>query len=714
MKTYILAVAAALSFGSFAAAQNGRPSEAWNPDRGSEYVNPVLNADYSDPDVCRVGDDFYMTSSSFGCFPGLQILHSRDLVNWEIVGAALRDYPGPNWSDERAWEVLGMDLGAGRAGAGVSGAGSGAGAGVSGGAGRGSGLDVPGPEAWRTVPQHGNGVWAPAIRYHEGEFYIYCGDPDRGIFMVKTDDPRGRWDDPVWVVKAKGYIDPCPFWDEDGRAYLSHGCAGSRAGHKSVLFVAPMSPDGTRLLSPSRIVYDGHETQPTIEGTKFYKRGGFYYIFSPAGGVPTGWQVVLRSSSPFGPYEERVVMAEGGSGVNGPHQGAWVSTAAGEDWFMHFQDKDAYGRVVHLQPMSWGADGWPVIGRDEDGDGVGEPVMRWRKPGVSGDEAGFAGRADGFAGRSGRGAGLSGDESGGGAGVFQPADSDEFEDVELGLQWQWHAVPSPYWYYIKGMVPGADDSWSGVLRLYSVDQASSWRNLGDTPNLLLQKTPADSFTATARVRFVPNPQLKSRGESCGMVLMGQDYAALKMVDGEDGVSLQYVECLSALKGGTEVVLASVPLESVALPVPYSNVYMSSSVPPVAPVPYAAAEVYLRLKVEPRERAGDVPELAASFWYSLDGKRWRQLGPGRGAAGAGSADAGGFAGRDGGAGGSDRGADARLAVGSAVGSAAGSKDGYRFIGAPGKWIGAKFGFFCNRHAPKNDSGWMEVDWIRVTK
>ncbi len=579
-------------------------SEVWNPDKGTHYINPVLNADYSDPDVCRVGDDFYMTSSSFACFPGLQILHSTDLVNWEIIGAALTDYPGPNWSDSRPWDVLGMNLGQAD-----------------------TGLDVPGPEAWKTVPQHGNGVWAPAIRYHDGEFYIYCGDPDRGIFMVKTSDPRGRWEDPVWVVKAKGYIDPCPFWDEDGKAYLSHGCAGSRAGTKSVLFVAPMSPDGGRLLAPSRIVYDGHETQPTIEGTKFYKRNGYYYIFSPAGGVPTGWQVVLRAENPFGPYEERVVMAEGSSGVNGPHQGAWISTAAGEDWFMHFQDKDAYGRVVHLQPMAWTDEGWPVIGNDPDGDGVGEPVLRWKKPELAG------------------------------SGVFQPAESDEFEGVELGLQWQWNGVPSPYWYFMN----------NGSLRLYSVDQAEGWRNLGDSPNLLLQKTPCESFTATAKISFVPNPQLKEKGESCGLVLMGQNYAALKLIDGKDGVTLQYVECHSALKGSPEVVLGSVPLESEPLPEPYSNKYMSTSVPPVAPVPYSAASIYLRLIVRPDMRGGDVDNLAPVFRYSLDGKKWEEM-----------------------------------------------PTENIFFGAPGKWIGAKFGFFCNRLAPKNDSGWMEIDWIRITR
>ena len=585
-------VAGVLAGLSFAAAAQ-QPSMSWNPDSGTHYVNPVINADYSDPDVCRVGDDFYMTSSSFACFPGLQILHSTDLVNWEIIGAALTDYPGPGWSDERQGE-------------------------------------------WHTVPQHGNGVWAPAIRYHNGEFYIYCGDPDRGIFMVKTSDPRGRWEDPVWVVKAKGFIDPCPLWDDDGKAYLSHGCAGSRAGLKSVLFVAPMSPDGTRLLAPSRIVYDGHETQPTIEGTKFYKYNGNYYIFSPAGGVPTGWQVVLKASSPWGPYQERVVMAQGSSQVNGPHQGAWIDTPSGEHWFMHFQDKDAYGRVVHLQPMTWTAEGWPVIGVDKDGDGVGEPVMKYKKPALSS------------------------------SGVFQPAESDSFADTELGLQWQWHGVPSPYWYYLDADAKETATNGIGALRLYSVDQAEGWRNLGDSPNLLLQKTPADEFTVNAKLRFIPNPQLKEKGENCGFVLMGQDYATVRLIDTQDGVVLQYIECKDALKGSPEKVIQSIPLNSMALPVPYSNAYMSTTVPPVAPIAYKATDVYIKMVVKPKERKDNVPDLTARFYYSLDGRKWNEL------------------------------------------------TQTQFIGKPGKWIGAKFGMYCNRFASKNDSGWVQIDWINVTK
>ena len=572
-----------------------QPSESWNPDNGTHYMNPVLNADYSDPDVCRVGDDFYMTSSSFACFPGLQILHSTDLVNWEITGAALTDYPGPNWLDETDRQV------------------------------------------WRTRPQHGNGVWAPAIRFHNGEFYIYCGDPDRGIFMVKTSDPKGKWSDPVWVVKAKGYIDPCPLWDEDGKAYLSHGCAGSRAGLKSVLFVAPMSEDGCRLLGPSRIVYDGHETQPTIEGTKFYKRNGKYYIFSPAGGVSTGWQVVLKSDNPWGPYEEKVVMAQGDSPVNGPHQGAWIETGKGEHWFMHFQDKDAYGRVVHLQPMSWNENGWPVIGIDSDADGVGEPVMKYRKPDLKS------------------------------SGRFQPAESDSFAERDLGLQWQWNCVPDPYWYYVDSGAREEMTNGLGALRLYSVQQAEDWRNLSDSPNLLLQKTPADEFTVTAKLRFIPNPQLKGKGESCGFVLMGQDYAAIKITDMEDGVKLQYVVCEKALKGYSEKIVNELPLESRALETSYTNQYLSTTVPPVKPLMYKLTDLFIRMEVKPRARKGNVPDMTASFSYSNDGKTWTDL-----------------------------------------------SDGFSFIAKPGKWIGAKFGFFCNRYSRTNDSGWMQIDWIQIGK
>lgn len=602
MKRAFILLAASLSCLCLQAQQ---VTSVWNPDQGRNYRNPIIYADYSDPDICRVGDDYYMTSSSFNHFPGLQILHSTDLVNWELIGAALTDYPGPGWDDSRPWDVVSPGPKAEEP-------------------------PVPGPYEWHTVPQHGCGVWAPAIRYHDGKFYIYCGDPDRGIFMVRTDDPRGRWEDPVWLVKAKGYIDPCPLWDSEGRAWLTHGCAGSRAGVKSVLFIAPMSEDGCSLLGRSRIIYDGHATQPTIEGTKFYEYDGSYYIFSPAGGVKTGWQTVLRASDPYGPYEEKVVMAQGDSPVNGPHQGGWVETQNGEFWFVHFQDLDSYGRVVHLQPMSW-KDGWPVIGDDKDADGVGTPVTVCRKPDLPS------------------------------SGPRRPLESDEFEGSSLGLQWQWPAVPSPYWYHT--------DAAGGTLKLYSVHQSTQWRNLWDSPNLLMQKFPADEFTVTAKVSFVPNPQLKEKSENCGLVVMGDSYATLRLTDSPDGVMLQMVECINAHKGTQEQVIFEKKLQSEAFPEPFSNAYMSSTVPPVRPVPYHSCTIHLRAEVRSVPREGNVPASGCTFSYSINGRRWHRI----------------------------------------------ESDGkdYEFEIRPGRWIGAKVGLYCNRHHSKNDSGWMEADWFRIS-
>ena len=544
------------------------------------YQNPVVHADYSDPDVCRVGEDYWMTASSFNCFPGLPILHSRDLVHWELVGAALTDYPGEGWD---------------------------------------------GPEDdFRTTVQHGKAVWAPSIRFHDGWFYIYVGDPDRGVFMVRTQDPRGPWGPPVWVVREKGTIDPCPFWDEDGNAYLSHGCAGSRAGNKSILFVAPMAPDGTRLLGPSRIVYDGHLSQPTIEGTKFYKRDGKYFIFSPAGGVATGWQTVLRADSPWGPYEERIVMAWADGTVNGPHQGAWVQTPAGEDWFLHFQDKGAYGRIVHLQPMAWQADGWPLIGEDPDGDGCGQPVKAWGMPG--GEIPGQA-RNDEIGARN------------------------DYRPYGIGLEWQYPAVPSPYWHY----------ALEEGVRLYSVEQKGPYKSLWDCPNLLSRKFPAERFTVRAKLSFRPNPQLKERGEQAGFAVMGNDYAGLRLTDTEEGARLDYVECFGASKGGTETAKTLAVLPYRYDPLPHDR--ESKNVPLVNYPDIPEVVLWVELDVRAKAVEGNVPDAVCRFRYSLDGKRFTQV--------------------------------------------AGT-----FRAQPGLWVGAKFGFWCNRFSPKNDSGWLDVTDLAV--
>ena len=429
---------------------------AWSPDNGDgTYTNPVIYADYSDPDAIRVGDDYYMTSSSFSHFPGLPILHSKDLVNWTIIGHAVQRYPFDEFSQ----------------------------------------------------PRHGMGIWAPSIRFHNGEFYIYFGDPDRGIFMTKSKNPAGPWEPLRLIHKALGWIDACPLWDDDGNAYLVHAWANSRSGIKSLLAVNRMNREGTEVLGDSVVVFDGHVTHPTIEGPKFYKRNGYYYIFAPAGGVKLGWQSILRSKNIFGPYESRNVLGQGSTNVNGPHQGAWVDTKTGQDWFIHFQDRYAYGRVVHLQPMHWEND-WPVIGKGRGGSDIGEPVARHAKPDV---------------------------------GTVYPAaspqTSDEFASTSLGLQWQWEANGSNDWYSL--------DARSGWLRLYS--QPSPVTNLWFAPALLLQKFPAPVFSATTKL----DCSSLQAGEHTGLVVFGQDYGYVGVAKSKETFVLSQVVCTNADKGGTE-------------------------------------------------------------------------------------------------------------------------------------------------------------------
>src|SRR4051812_17739323 len=299
----------------------GRITYPWAPDQGDgTYRNPVLCADYSDPDVIRAGGDFYLTASSFNCTPGLPVLHSRDLVNWSLIHHALKNLPHPRFSDV----------------------------------------------------QHGQGVWAPAIRHHAGRFRIFFPMPDEGLYVTTADDPRAAWSEPHLLLAGKGLIDPCPLWDDDGRAYVVYAYAGSRAGIRNKLHVRPMTPDGSRVLGEGKIVWEIAPDLPALEGPKFYKRNGWYYLLAPSGGVATGWQIVLRAREVYGPYEEKVVLAQRGTAVNGPHQGALVDTPQGEWWFMHFQDAGPYGRVVHLQPVRWEND-WPLIGVDQDDNDVGRP-----------------------------------------------------------------------------------------------------------------------------------------------------------------------------------------------------------------------------------------------------------------------------------------------------------------------------------------------------
>jgi len=441
------------------------------------YTNPIIFADYSDPDAIRVGEDYYMTSSSFSHFPALPILHSKDLVNWNIIAYAVENYPFPEFEK----------------------------------------------------PQHGDAVWAPSIRYHNNEFYIYYGDPDRGVFMTKAKNAAGPWEPLKCIKKVTGWIDCCPFWDEDGKAYLVHAFANSRSGIKSVIAMNQMNPEGTEVLDYSIIVFDGHENHNTIEGPKMYKRNGYYYIFAPAGGVKPGWQTILRSKNVYGPYEDKITLEQGSTNINGPHQGAWIDTPTGEDWFIHFQDRYAYGRLVLLQPMKWEND-WPVMGIDYDQNGIGEPVEQYTKPNTNASPT------------------LKLDQV-----------NDDFNNQALGLQWQWCSNYKPSWYSLGEK--------KGSLRLLAQAYEKETDNLWNVGNLLLQKLPALKFSATTKIDL----SASEIGEKAGLLVFGMDYSYISIEKNKKGYTLSHVICTDAHQGNKEEIIETVSIQGKEI---YFNVSVS--------------------------------------------------------------------------------------------------------------------------------------------
>lgn len=404
----------------FAQSKVAQKTGSWGDQGNGTYINPVLNADYSDPDVIRVKDDFYMVCSEFN-YMGMPVLHSKDLVNWTIIGRIYSEFK----FDPR----------------------------------------------YDTNEKYGEGSWAPTIRFHNGKFWVYFCTPHEGLFMSSSEKPEGPWEPLTQVVKTQGWEDPCPFWDEDGKAYLGHSKLGA-----GPIIIHKMNADGKSLLDDGVTVYTG----PLAEGTKIYKLNGFYYLSIPEGGVGTGWQTVLRSKNIFGPYEKKVVLEKGLTNVNGPHQGALVDLLNGEWWFIHFQDVPSLGRVCHLQPVRW-KDGWPLVGVDLDGNGIGEPVYVWKKPDVGVVYP-----------------------------ISAPQSSDEFNTQTLGLQWSWNHNPD-------------NQAWSltansGNLVLRALPAA----NFMKAKNTLIQKTMGHKGEA---VTYIDGSKMIN-GQKAGLCIMSKTYGLI--------------------------------------------------------------------------------------------------------------------------------------------------------------------------------------------
>ena len=503
-------------------------SGIWIPDQGNgTYLNPVLQGDYSDPDVVRVGEDFYLTSSSFTNVPGLPILHSTDLVNWKIIGHALQQLE---------------------------------------------------PVAHHSVPRRGGGVWAPSIRYHKNQFMIYYADPDFGVFVVTAKSAAGPWSKPKLIDTTKGVIDPCPFWEEDGKGYLVYAYAHSRSGKSNIIELKQLAADGLSVKGKGKVIIDANQLPEvktsygdlpwfTLEGPKLYKRNNYYYIFAPAGSVKGGWQAVFRSRNVTGPYEGRSVMDQGTTVINGPHQGAWVNTHKGEDWFIHFQQMDTYGRRVLLQPMKWLEDNWPIIGTQQGTHHFGQPVTMYKKPDVTPQPRQV------------------------------PIVDDEFvQGFHKG--WQWSANPMSDW---------VDTTIDNKLRLKSI---SSSKNLWEVGSLLTQKLPGMHFIARTHLTLKPN----RIGERAGLLVLGYTYGWIGLENTADGIRLVQVTRENAHLHAAETTLTA--------PVVVNGpVYVQVHIQPVIvaqpepdyPVIYPSLLRAYHAKVR--------------FSYSVDGENFTEIGPG---------------------------------------------------------------------------------------
>ncbi len=412
------------------------------------YENPVIFSDYSDPDVIRVGEDFFMVSSSFNFVPGVPVLHSKNLVEWELINYVLPQIPF---------------------------------------------------EGYEKV-NHGNGAWAPSLRYHGGKFYCLIPFPDEGIFVSETENIYGEWSPLRPLLIGKGFIDPCPIW-EDNKCFVAFAFARSRAGFNSKIALFETDENLKTCAQKYDIIYFDPNISPVIEGPKLLKRGKYYYIFAPAGGVKTGWQVALRSKKLKGVYETKIVLLQGSTDVNGPHQGALVDLDdEGNRWaFLHFQDLGAYGRVVHLQPVKW-ADDWPILGEETYDNMAGNPAKGGEYP--VNIQTGY-----------------------------KLISNDEFDGETLSKIWQTPANRKAEWSEMKGGMKLNCTYYGG-------------NSLANLPQLFTQKVNYPNFSLKTKCRL----DLKEDGDETGFTVFGTEYAYVCVVRSE---GRNYLEIRKGSLGGGE-------------------------------------------------------------------------------------------------------------------------------------------------------------------
>ena len=454
----------------------------WGDQGNGTYRNPVIAADYCDPDPLRVGEDYYLVSSTFESFPGVSILHSKDLVNWTTIGAALTDL-----------------------------------------------AVVDSAYTAKRMERYNGGVYAPTISYHNGKYYIYVNLYTDGFYVATADNPKGPWksgfvkDKQGRPLRVTRWSDPCPFWDEDGKAYLVASHPGREYWY-SYLF--QMSEDGTTLLDADSAHMDrknflyqypdgGTVISPyhSSEGNRIFKRNGYYYLqhieFTNQGqGEGT---YIFRSRHLYGTLPDGTPGCPGNPGkyevfavekvqsrdsLRVPGQGGYVDTPDGRwFWMGQFTRDYACGRPPHLLPVTW-IDDWPVIGVDvEDKEGQ----MAWQLPKP----------IQGYV-------------------PALPQGSDDFDKPTLHSQWMWNHVPD-------------SSKWSlterpGYLRLYA--SSTNGKGFFKAPNTINQRyMRSDSAVVTIRLEIAG----MNNGQKAGLAHFngGKNYAFMAVAKQNNAFRIEF-------------------------------------------------------------------------------------------------------------------------------------------------------------------------------
>jgi beta-xylosidase len=422
----------------------------WGDQGDGTFVNPILPEDFSDLDMIRVDDDFYAISSTFQYSPGVVILHSKDLVNWTIIGHAVDD------------------------------------------------LTRIGPELnWDKMDRYGHGIWAGAIRYHEGKFWIYFGTPDEGFFVTTAANPAGPWEPVHQMWKVKGWDDCCPFWDDDGQGYFV--CSNTAGGYAIHLF--KLSADGKDLvMNTDRIIHQSRGS----EANKLYKINGLYYHYYSEV-RPEGRVIMMeRSKSLEGPWESKQLNHVNKHVDKEPNQGGLLQLASGQWWFVTHQGTgDWEGRAMVLLPVTW-ISGWPIIGKP-GADGIGNMVWTAAKPIASVIVA------------------------------TQPTEED-FAPSGLGPQWEWNYQPRA-------------DKWSlterpGFLRLYAFPplEPNDLLKAGNTLTQRVMRTSENEVITQLDISGMED------GQEAGLCHLAKDYAAFGILQAGDMRTLTFSRRGDVMRG----------------------------------------------------------------------------------------------------------------------------------------------------------------------